>query len=73
MENQYTNYYGLIFGCPVGCELDECGFVSIRQLRIQDRLSYYDTLTFHEKIALIKKHQQCLSVREKKSLFHESQ
>ena len=69
MENHYTSYYGLIFNCPVGSEIEECGFVPIRQLRIKDRLSYYSTLTEHEKQGLIKKHKQCLSVREKKVPF----
>ena len=69
MENNYTSYYGLIFHCPVGHETEECGFTSIRQLGIKERLSYYKDLTEQEKKMLIKKHQHCLSVREKKVPF----
>ncbi len=73
MAKTYTNYYGLIFGCPIGVELSNCDFKAVRQLKTKDRIAYYDDLTEQEKEELIKKHQRCLSAREKKTLFHESQ
>jgi len=73
MAKSYTNYYGLIFNCPVGIEKVECGYKTIRQLNAKERITYYNALTEQEKDSLIEKHQQCLSVREKKTLFHESQ
>ena len=73
MANSYTNYYGLIFSCPVGNEAITCDFKKIRQLKTKERLAYYNALSEHEKDSLIEKHQRCLSVREKKTLFHESQ
>lgn len=73
MAKSYTNYYGLIFNCPVGKELIDCDFKMIRQLKTKERITYYNALTEQEKDSLIEKHQQCLSVREKKTLFHESQ
>ena len=73
MAKSYTNYYGLIFNCPVGNELVDCDFKPIRQLQTKERITYYNALTEKEKDSLIGKHQQCLSVREKKTLFHESQ
>ena len=73
MAKSYTNYYGLIFNCPVGKELIDCDFKTIRQLKTKERITYYNALTEQEKDSLIEKHQQCLSVREKKTLFHESQ
>jgi hypothetical protein len=73
MVKCYTNYYGLIFSCPVGNEAQNCEFKKIRQLKTKERLAFYSALPDHEKDMLIKKHQQCLSVREKMTLFHESQ
>jgi hypothetical protein len=73
MAKSYTNYYGLIFGCPIGNELFECDYRVVRQLKTKERLAYYEAMTEEEKDALIEKHQKCLSVREKKTLFHESQ
>lgn len=73
MAKSYTNYYGLVFNCPVGNELNSCDFKPIRQLKTKERLTYYNTLTEYEKSSLIEKHQNCLKVREKKTLFHESQ
>ena len=70
MGNYYTNYYGLIFNCPMGNEDENCGYKIIRQLPAKERLSYIDVLTENEKKILIEKHQHCLSVREKKNLFH---
>ena len=73
MAKCYTNYYGLIFNCPVGNEVINCDFKKIRQLKTKERLVYYDALTEQEKNTLIRRHLQCISVREKKTLFHESQ
>ena len=73
MAESYTNYYGLVFSCPIGNELNNCDYKTIRKLKTKERLAYYDALTEHEKCTLIKKHQRCLNVREKKTLFHESQ
>ena len=73
MENSYSRYYGLLFDCPVDDGLANCGYKRIRLLNLKDRLVYYDALTENEKQALIEKHQKCLCVREKKTLFHESQ
>ena len=69
MENCYSYYYGLIFNCPAGCELDSCSYRRIRQFTSKERLAYYDALTIHEKKVLIERHQHCLSVREKKVPF----
>jgi hypothetical protein len=73
MENYHSNYYGLIFNCPMGLETASCGYKNIRHLSIKERLNYIDVLTESKKKILVENHQQCLLVREKKSLFHESQ
>lgn len=69
MAKSYINYYGLVFNCPVGNELNHCSFKTIRKLKTKERLAYYDALTEHEKYTLIEKHQRCLNVREKKDPF----
>jgi len=73
MDKCFTNYYGLIFNCPIGNETVGCDYNQIRQLKTKERLAFYDALSEHEKDKLLVKHLQCLSVREKKTLFHESQ
>ena len=73
MAKSYTNYHGLIFNCPVGYESIKCDYKKIRQLETKERLTFYNALTVYEKERLLEKHLQCLSVREKKTLFHESQ
>jgi len=73
MAKCYTNYYGLIFNCPVGNEAISCDYKEIRQLKTKERLAYYNALPEYEKDKLIENHQKCLSIREKKTLFHESQ
>jgi hypothetical protein len=73
MGKSFTNYYGLIFSCPVGLELESCEFKNVRQHESKDKLIYYEALNMAEKEKLIKGHQKCLSAREKKTLFHESQ
>ena len=74
MTNNSANYYGLIFSCPVGEEIETCCFSKIRKVPIKEKLTYYNRLDEREKKVMIGKHQHCLSVREKKlTLFHESQ
>lgn len=73
MESLLTNFYGLIFICPLENELENCVYKKLRLLTAKERLNYYDALTEDEKLELLKQHQNCLLVREKKSLFHESQ
>lgn len=69
MTTSYKDYYGLIFSCPFGAELENCGYKKIRQFNSKERLTYYDALTEDEKLILLEKHQHCLSVREKKVPF----
>jgi len=73
MKNCISDYYGLIFHCPMVNEKKDCVFVQIRQLTLKERLAYFDVLTESEKMTLIEKHQKCIKVRENKTLFHESQ
>jgi hypothetical protein len=73
MGDYYLNYYGLMFNCPFDSELENCSLKRMRQKDAKDRLKYYQTLTLPEKDHMINHHHQCLLVREKKSLFHESQ
>ena len=73
MKKPITDYYGLIFKCPVGSEMTHCKYKKIRKLPLSERLTYFNALTEPEQYEMIENHQVCLSVREKKSLFHESQ
>ena len=68
MENCYTNFYGLIFNCPVENEESNCVFKEIRLLTSKEKIYYYHALTDKEKMALIAKHQRCLAIREKKNV-----
>jgi len=73
MGYNYLNFYGLLFSCPFDSELTSCQLKKIRQLTTKERLIYYSALAENEKKVLLKEHQRCLLVRDKKSLFHESQ
>lgn len=65
----FSEYYGLMFDCPVGVEKSNCIFLKIRQLPINERFSYLDVMTETEKKTLIEKHQNCLKVRETSPFF----
>lgn len=73
MKSQNEGYYGLIFSCPVGEDVEGCKYRKIRKLPLKERISYFNAMTEHEITRLINYHHACISVREKKSLFHESQ
>jgi hypothetical protein len=69
MDKCYSNYYGLIFRCPVDMELKSCAFNKIRDLPSKERIGYYNALTEEEKNVLIEIHQDCLNQREKRNCF----
>lgn len=73
MDNCFSDYYGLLFCCPMGKEKEECMFRDIRQLPVKKSLRYIDLLDENNKKTLIENHHRCLKIREKKTLFHESQ
>ncbi len=68
MENKdtYSNYYGLLFECPMGREVSRCVFRDVRKINITDRLEFIKNLSFIEKTELIQAHQKCLAKREEK-------
>lgn len=70
MEKCYSNYFGLIFKCPVESELNECVYKNIRRLPSKEKIAFYNALTEDEKKILIEKHQHCLEIREKKPSFY---
>jgi hypothetical protein len=69
MKNYISDYFGLIFYCPMVNEEEDCVFKNIRKLPLNKRLSYINVLTEAEKKTLIDKHRKCLMVREKKVPF----
>jgi len=73
MKDNLSDYYGLLFNCPFDNELDVCALKKMRHRTTKERLIYYEALTITERKDLINKHHECLFIREKKSLFHESQ
>ncbi len=73
MGEYYSNYYGLLFNCPFGSEIKTCVLTKLRQKGTKERYIHFEALTHNERRVLIKQHHECLMVREKKSLFHESQ
>jgi hypothetical protein len=73
MGVNYSDYYGLLFNCPFDKELELCALKNMRLHTTKERFIYYEALTITERKALINQHHKCLLIREKKSLFHESQ
>ena len=56
-------FEGLLFGCPVGCELDECPFKKIREIPVEERIKLIWTLPADEKEIMIFEHKYCLAHR----------
>jgi hypothetical protein len=73
MGDSYSDFYGLLFNCPFDIELDVCAIKKMRLRTTRERINYFEALTMEERKALINEHHACLLIREKKSLFHESQ
>lgn len=69
MDKGCSNYYGLIFKCPVELELKGCAYSKIRLLPSKQRILYYNALTEKERNVLIADHQNCISLREKKEMI----
>ncbi|TKG95570.1 hypothetical protein EYV94_09015 [Puteibacter caeruleilacunae] len=62
----YSNYYGLLFDCPMGKPVEGCVFREIREMTISERLEYLKNVDPEIKAELIQKHQACLAKREEK-------
>ena len=69
MARNYSDFYGLIFGCPMGSELHNCIYKDIRKLPLQDRLKHIVTKTKDERSVLVKHHKKCIAHRENKVPF----
>jgi len=69
MSKNNSDYWGLLFQCPMDKETDNCALLQIRQLPLLERIKYFDNLTNSEKEEIIKKHKKCLSAREKRIPF----
>lgn len=54
----------LIFGCPMGEELEDCPLNIIRKLPISQRIAAFEKLDPKEKKAIQAHHQECLARRE---------
>lgn len=58
-------YIGLLFGCPLDDERENCPFAEIRKKNIRDRIEWDLERSEDEKEALIAHHKNCLKLREK--------
>ena len=66
---EISDYYGLLFCCPMNSETKSCAFREIRNKDINERIQYMKLLSKDERSALIIKHKNCLSLRENKVPF----
>lgn len=64
MADEYRLLEGLIFSCPMDKELENCPFIQIRQMSIDERLSLLEELSSIRKDELVRHHQLCLKRRE---------
>jgi hypothetical protein len=59
---------GLIFGCPVGEEMEDCPLRTLRKLPFNERIREYERLSAKEKDKIQLHHDKCLARREGKLL-----
>ncbi len=61
----FSDYYGLLFDCPMNEEQCSCPFHEIRQIEsFPERLKYFRSLTQEAKAFLIGQHIKCINQRE---------
>lgn len=69
MSKPNSNYWGLLFECPMNKETQGCSFDHIRKMALLDRIEYFNSLSTLEREELMKKHKKCLTGREGKVPF----
>lgn len=69
MTEDSSYYYGLVFGCPMREELETCAYKNIRKLSLADRIKYINSLKKYDRAVLVKKHKNCIRLRENKVPF----
>lgn len=57
---------GLIFGCPMGEELDDCPLKKLRELPFHERIEAYEKMSQKERDEIQLHHEECLARREGK-------
>ena len=68
MEIKYKKILltGLLYGCPIGLELNDCIFTAIRRFPIKERIRNIEEMKEKELDFLIKTHRECCIKRDKK-------
>ena len=69
MKRDHSDYYGLIFGCPMGSESKDCAYKTIRNKPLGERIKYIASITKDERSILVKRHKDCITRRENKVPF----
>ena len=69
MARNYSDYYGLIFGCPMGTEVDSCIYKEIRSRPLSERLQTIISKSKDERAILVQHHKHCIAHRENKVPF----
>ena len=69
MSKNNTDYWGLLFQCPMNKETANCALVHVRQLPLLDRVKYFGNLNNQDREEIIRKHKKCLLGREKRIPF----
>lgn len=61
----FSDYYGLLFACPMNEEQCSCPFHDIRQINpLPERLKYFRSLNQETKAFMIGQHIKCIGQRE---------
>lgn len=69
MARDHLDYYGLIFGCPMGLEHEDCVYKELRNKPLGERVKFIGSITKEERSVLVKYHKDCIARRENKVPF----
>jgi hypothetical protein len=60
----FTNFYGIIYKCPVEKRLPNCPINDVENFLFIDKLQWFEKFTYEEKSKIIKHHLSCSDKRK---------
>lgn len=59
----FSEFYGILFGCPVGDRRQDCPLIRFENLSFKEKIQWFDKLSNEEKLDICKHHTECTDNR----------
>ena len=68
--DKFLDLLGILYGCPVGNRSEHCPVNDVDHLSFHDKMTWFEELSYADKIKIQKHHQVCSAKRDKNSSLY---